>query len=208
MKPSSARSMFSRSLGALCASAFVAATACSGDSVTQPNFTTRDSGVTLTADALAQLIAVNALTRDIPVPAGMVRSFTFTKKGGRIELKETGLRIDIPENAIPGTTLTITVTALPGSAVAYDFQPHGTVFLKSLAFRQDLNNTSWDKLGFKGVINGGYFKNTAQIDVLHGTAVLDEIFPVTFNSKEVTFDIKHFSGYMVSGGRQAAASDY
>lgn len=203
---SSFRSFRPASLVAIAAA--MMATACAGDSVTQPDISNRDSKITLSSGALSTLVSALTLTRDNAVSAGVVRSFTFTQKGGTIDLrKETGLRIDVPEGAIPGSTLTITVTALAGNAVAYDFQPHGTVFLKPLAFRQDLSNTSWDKLTFKGVVMGGYFKDPAQIDLLHGTALLDELFPVTFNSKEITFEVKHFSGYMVSSGRSSFSSE-
>ena len=182
----------------------VVASACSGDAITQPSLSSRQ-GTTLSTAQLTALVSATGLTRDVAIPLSVVRSFTFTQnKGGTMDLsKEAGLKIEVPQGAIPTSTLTITVTVLPGTMVAYDFQPHGTVFLKPLVFRQDLNNTSWDNLGFKGVLEGGYFKSTSQIDPLHGTARLDELFPVTLGSSQVSFKIKHFSGYMVSTGRSS-----
>lgn len=200
------RRTIARSTGVLVAVAAAMVSACSGDSVTQPDLTARNGLLSATTNLISGLIPVTALMRDTAVATAYTRSFTFTTKGGRIEMPELGMRVDVPEGAIPGDSLTIVVTALPGKAIAYDFQPHGTVFLKPLAFRQDLNNTSWDKLGFKGIVNGGYFKDAAQIDLLKGSALLDELFPVTIKSSRVSFDIKHFSGYMVSGGRQAPTS--
>lgn len=192
-------------LSTLAATSFLAA--CAGDGLTEPQVTRSDATL-LSTSALTSVVNALTLTRDVAVPNGVVKSFTFTKKGGTIDMRnETGLRIDIPEGAIPGERLTITVTALPGKAVAYDFQPHGTVFLKPLAFRHDLKYTSWDKLGFKGVIFGGYFKDPSQIDLTRGIAKLDELFPVTIKSSEVSFEVKHFSGYMVSSGRQSMAND-
>ena len=197
-----------RSAGVLVAIAAALVTACSGDSVTQPNLTARNGGLLLT-DASTALVSVEALARDTAIAIGVTHSFSFGKRGGTIDMRdETGLRIDIPENAIPGNSLTIVVTALPGKAVAYDFQPHGTVFLKPLTFRHDLKNTSWDKLRVKGTLNGGYFKDASQIDLTNGIARLDELFPVTLKSSEVSFSIKHFSGYMVSGGRSSVSSNH
>ena len=150
------------------------------------------------------LIPVKALERDRALPAGITRSFTITRNdGGRLELDQAGLRIDVPAGAIAANSLTITVTVLPGKAIAYDFQPHGTKFLKPLAFRQDLEGTSWDHSDFRGVLNGGYFKDTKQIDLVTGLTLLDELLPIEVRTHEARFNINHFSGYMVSGGRQS-----
>lgn len=152
------------------------------------------------------LIPAKALSRDVAVPS-MTRSFTFTRTGGKIEIPEVGLRVDVPSDAIPGTTLTITVTVLPGRSVAYDFQPHGTQFKKPLVFRQDLVGTSWDKSDFKGTLTGGYFKDKSQLDLLSGLGLLNELIPLTIKTHEANFNINHFSGYMVSSGRQSAYND-
>ena len=185
------------------------ASACSGDAVTAPAAAPQYKTVKMSiGGSLKTLFPMAPLSRDVSLDAPITRSFTFDKKGGRIEIKETGLRVDVPSGAIPGNSLTITVTALPGAGIAYDFQPHGTVFLKPLQFEQDLDNTSWDKIGFKGTLLGGYFADASQLNVLSGgLALLDELLPVTLKSNRASFDIFHFSGYMVSGGRQSAFSD-
>lgn len=201
------RRTIARSASALVAVAAVFMSACSGESVTQPNVTAKNGLLTVVTDLVNVLIPVKALTRDTAVKAGVTRSFTFTKTGGAIDMPETGLHVDVPANAIPGTTLTIVVTALPGTAIAYDFQPHGTVFLKPLVFRHSLRNTSWDKSLIKGAVNGAYFKNTSQVSLLGGTSLIDELLGTTIINKEVSFSIRHFSGYMVSGGRKDISSD-
>lgn len=109
------------------------------------------------------------------------------------------------QSAIAGN-LTITVTGLVGDAVAYDFQPHGTVFLKPLQFNQELAGTSWERSDFKGSVLGGYFELETQVNALPGLSLLDELFPVTLDGKRASFDIKHFSGYMVSSVRQGSYS--
>ncbi len=61
--------------------------------------------------------------------------------GGSIEIPQPGLRITVPANALP-SDMTITVTAVPGRILAYEFAPHGVVFLKPLTFSQDLRRTN------------------------------------------------------------------
>lgn len=151
------------------------------------------------------LTPAKALTRDTAIPQ-ITRAFTFTRSGGKIEIPEAGLRVDIPSDAIPGTSLTITVTVLPGKSVAYDFQPHGTQFKKPLSFRQDLRGTSWAHNDFKGTLSGGYFKDKSQINLATGLSLLDELLPLTIKTWEASFNVNHFSGYMVSSGR--ASRDY
>ncbi|MBC8086815.1 MAG: hypothetical protein H7Z40_06085 [Phycisphaerae bacterium] len=188
------------SMATLAALAFT--TACSSDSVLAPDVAPTHGLVGGLVDAL---VPMKALTRDVALRP-ITRSFTFTRSGGRIEIPEAGLRVDIPSDAIPTNSLTITVTVLPGKSVAYDFQPHGTRFRKPLEFRQDLEGTSWDDSGFKGTLNGGYFKDKSQLNLLNGVALLDELFPILIKTHEARFNIHHFSGYMVSSGRSSRAA--
>ena len=179
--------------------------ACSDNSIAAPEMKAKNGligGALGTVTGL--LTSAKALKRDRAIDA-MTRSFTITRQnGGKIEIEEAGLRIDVPSGAIANGSLTITVNVLPGKSVAYDFQPHGTKFLKPLAFRQDLNGTSWDHSNFKGVLTGGYFKDARQLNLLTGHSLLDELFPIEIKTHEARFDINHFSGYMVSGGRQGS----
>lgn len=186
------------------------AAACSSDLVSAPEAPVSQYKAVKwsVAGLLKTLIPMAPLTRDVALAAPITRSFIIGRDGGKIEIKETGLRIDVPSGAIAEESLRITVTALPGAGIAYDFQPHGTVFLKPLEFEQDLNDTSWDKPGFKGTLLGGYFADASQLNALEGgLALLDELFSVTLKSNRASFDIHHFSGYMVSGGRQQAFSE-
>ncbi|MGV3710222.1 MAG: hypothetical protein ACO1Q7_15410 [Gemmatimonas sp.] len=199
-----------RVIRSLAAAATVFAAACSSDSITTPaaprgpNFeqSAYRSIKAPIGGVVKLLYPMDALTRDVPLAQPITQSFTFDKRGGRIEIRETGLRVDVPSGAIPGNSLTITVTAIPGDAIAYDFQPHGTVFLKPLKFQQELKATSWEHADFRGTVLGGYFEDEEQLRILPGLTLLDELYPVLIDSKRATFDIKHFSGYMVSGGRQ------
>ncbi|MEP6779923.1 MAG: hypothetical protein ABJC26_08545 [Gemmatimonadaceae bacterium] len=207
----SKRNRIVRAVGAAAAVAALSfAAACSSDSVTAPEMNRSNGAITnlLTGltGTLNHLINVTGLLRVTTLSSPIVRSAVITQKGGKIEIKELGFELDIPAGAIPTSSMTITVTALAGSAVAYDFQPHGTKFLKPLSIRQDLKGSNWDKVKVKCVLSGGYFKDLSQVNLLQGTAQLDETFPVVLESSRVSFDIMHFSGYMVATGRSADAS--
>jgi hypothetical protein len=190
------------------AAAVVLASACSSDSILAPakapEYTSSSYSI---GGVIKTLFPMEPLTRNAPLNKAIVRTFTIGKGGGKLEIKEAGLRVDIPSGAIAQNSLTITVTALAGSAVAYDFQPHGTVFLKPLDFEQNLDNTSWERLKYKGLAIGGYFETVSQLSVLSGLALLDELYPVMLDGGKASFDIRHFSGYMVSSGRQSTEDD-
>lgn len=213
MKSFRSASIFSRPAGVLAVAALALTTACS-DSMTAPSLSpesTRSNGLLggvgeLVGGVVNLLIPVKALTRNTPVSAPMTRSVTFTKAGGVIEIAELGLRVEVPAGAIPRDTMTITVTAQKGDMVAYDFQPHGTKFLKPLVFRQNLVGTSWGS-SLLGTLHGGYFKSTSQLNEARNTALLDELLPALILNRQVTFDINHFSGYMVSSGKQNSYND-
>jgi hypothetical protein len=181
--------------------------ACSGDNPLAPDLQARNGLTSTVATLVNSLLPVKAVMRDSALASEITRSFKFTKAGGQIAIPELGLRVEVPYGAIPRDTMTITVTALRGKSVAYDFQPHGTRFLKPLVFRQSLLGTSAVKAGFSGSIGGGYFKDDSQLDLLNCTALLDELLSATVRSNEATFNVYHFSGYMVSSGRQSSFSD-
>lgn len=207
MTPTAFRSIFARSASVLATAALMFTTACSTDSVVAPQATPEFKTISLSLGGILQtLIPMAPLTRNAAVEAPITRSFTIGQNGGTMEIKETGLRVDVPAGAIPGSgSMTITITALPGRAVAYDFQPHGTQFRKALDFNQDLTNTSWNKPGFKGNLQGGYFAKTEQLNLMSGLALLNELLPLSITNRTASFDIRHFSGYMVSSGRQSAS---
>lgn len=210
------RNKVARSAGLIATAAMVAlASACSNDSITAPDMKAKNGllgdvvgGVNGVVTGLVNgLIPVQALQRDRAIEKS-VRSFTVTRaNGGRIEMEAAGLRVDVPAGAISSASMVITVTVLPGRSVAYDFQPHGTKFLKPLQFRQDLEGTSWDHSGFRGIVNGGYFKDAGQVNLLSGLTLLDELFPVEIKTHEARYNINHFSGYMVSSGRRGISDE-
>ena len=189
------------------AAALTMAAACSSDSVSAPKSNdvqfnsaqlklldlARGSGNSLTPAV--------ALERTDALLAPVSTSVVIGRNGGKIELKDLGLKLTVPSGAILANSITITVTALAGKQVAYEFQPHGTVFLKALKFEQSTDNTSWDKLKVRGTVMGGYFQNADQLNLWGLAALLNETYPITVDGSKLSFDVWHFSGYMVSTGR-------
>lgn len=177
--------------------------ACSTDSVTAPAVAPSNGLLGSTLGLVTNLLSsVTGLLRLSPLQTAVTRSVLVTRsQGGELRIPETGLRLTIPANAIPRDTMTITVTALAGRAVAYEFQPHGTKFAKPLTFSQDLSVTSWLTSLLRPQLSGGYFKDASQVNTETGVSVINEELVARINGTRVDFDISHFSGYMVSTGR-------
>ena len=141
------------------------------------------------------LSTVNVLTR-LPLnllgPSKVDK--TIGKAGGVIEMPAHGLRFVVPAGALD-KDVKITITALRGNVVAYEFAPHGLTFKVPARFEQNLGLTlvlPWQKLG------GGYFKTDSQVDVNAKKALIDETLNAKKSNGWLTFPVRHFSGYLVS----------
>ncbi len=206
------RSAIARRAAALCVLA-VATTlsACNADRLVapapapSPEF---NASQTKVSDALAKLkdlmasppsITMTGLQWEQALQAPVSRSFVVTfKKGGKLEIKELGFKIDVPKGAILTDSLRVTVTALEGRAVAYSFEPHGTLFVLPVSIEQGLNSTSWKNNKGKGLFNVGYFAHDWQVNSLSGNALINDVLPAWLDQDKLYFDVFHFSGYMVS----------
>lgn len=172
----------------------------SGVTQTSPSESLLDSGLgTGLGGGLVQVIdtTVTALQRLVPLATDVTRSAVIGVDGGSIEIPEAGFRLDVPKNALAVPT-TITVTAVQGSATAYEFEPQGIVLYKRLLFTQDLTVTS-ALSNLLGTFNGAYF--TSRDDIFPtGSAAVHELLPtrVDLFSLTVQFPIRHFSGYLVA----------
>jgi hypothetical protein len=204
--PSTTRSRSARAFTAAVGVAAISVmAACSTETVTDPDGAARAGLLGGTVGVLTNtLSAVTGLLRLTPLSQPVTRSVLVTRRaGGELRVPETGLRLTIPAGAIAKDTMTITVTALPGRLVAYEFEPHGTQFAKPLTFSQDLSATSWVLSLLKPSLGGGYFKNASQLNTQTGVSQVNEELVARLEAGRVSFDISHFSGYMVSTGRQS-----
>src|SRR5688572_1565834 len=186
----------------LAVASLFAVTSC--DSATAP-------APTLSSNSASKLLiaptTVKVVTRNTPLAAPVSASATVGLLGGTINMPSVGLKVVIPPLAAKLGTK-ITVTAVPGTQVAYEFQPHGIRFLTPLIVTQNLNNTS--AVGSGGLLNSllnggifaGYFSNVSDLNQSAGTALVSELLGVALNlsSKSATFTVFHFSGYLVAMG--------
>jgi hypothetical protein len=173
--------------------------ACSdSQSVTSP---TSAPGTGATRQLLASPTAVNVVTRNVPLDTALTASAVIGVFGGRISLPGAGLTVVVPSLAVLTPTL-ITVTAVAGREVAYEFAPHGTQFLLPVRMTQSLSGTSASGSGLLTTLSAGYFQNISDLDELNGTALISELLGTSISlwSNTVSFSVSHFSGYLIGTG--------
>jgi hypothetical protein len=145
---------------------------------------------------------VSVVRRDVPLAAPLQASKTVGLLGGVIKLPGAGLQVIVPPLAVTRSTR-ITVTALAGDQLAYEFEPHGIHFLTPLLVTQNLNGTSAvNSGGLLSPLVAGYFASTSDLNPLNGTGLVSELLGVVLNlsAKTATFPVFHFSGYLIATG--------
>jgi hypothetical protein len=144
---------------------------------------------------------VSVLTRRSPLKRDYVVSADIGPAGGSLQIDDAGVSITFPKNAVSVKTR-ITMRALAGRTVAYEFEPHGLTFVVKPIIEQDLDKTNWYQV-FKGGVEGVYFADPASLDQTLGEADADEFFlTTTKGDKILSFSVPHFSGYLVSSARR------
>lgn len=148
------------------------------------------------ATLLSSPITVTPLERTTALASPITVSKTIGILGGTISVPGAGLTVVVPALAVTSNTQ-FSVTALAGTAVAYDFAPHRT-FGVPLVLTQDLHNTQVQT----GLVNplalfAAYFPDANNITSV--TELLNV--GVSLQSLTATFTVTHFSGYLVAGGR-------
>ncbi len=149
---------------------------------------------------LATPVVATSLERKEALADTVSATFIVTKAGGVFTVPGTGLDIWVQANTVSGD-FPLTVKALPGKVVAYEFGPSGTKFPKSLIMIQDLKGTNYDsRVG--ATFDAGYFSSLGDVDAVRGTALIKERLQNMFDAEsgKFYFAVNHFSGYMVSWG--------
>jgi hypothetical protein len=147
----------------------------------------------------------DAVARLTPLEQELVVSRTIGSAGGRLEIAEAGIVFVVPEGAL-SVPVAITMTALAGREMAFDFQPHGLRFLKPPTIKLDLRATTaaghlpaLEPTAVQGTslerFLGVYFTG----DPARGVEPL-EVLPAYRSRDGVAFDIRHFSGYVCATG--------
>src|SRR5262245_39080654 len=180
------------------ASSLGLAVSCSNDSPTTPPAATPRQVGGANRTLLGSPITIIPLHRTTPLATNEVVSKRIGLLGGTLVLPNAGLTIVVPALAVT-SPVTITATALAGSNVAYEMQPHGLKFLAPVVATQDLSITE-ARTG--GTINPlllylGYFPNSANITSITELLSLQLNLPLQTS----TGLIWHFSGYIWATGR-------
>jgi hypothetical protein len=180
------------------ASSLGLAVSCSSDSPTTPPAASPKQPGGANTTLLDSPITIIPLQRTAPLAANEVASARIGLLGGTLVLPNAGLTIVVPALAVT-YPVTITATALAGSNVAYEFQPHGLRFLAPVVMTQDLSTTEARQGGTIDplLLYLGYFPNSSDI-----TSVT-ELLSVQVNLPLQTSVglIWHFSGYALATGR-------
>jgi hypothetical protein len=139
------------------------------------------------------------VTRSLALDQDVSWSFVAGPGGAVSSNSSVGLTVTVPSGALASTQV-IKVTALAGDAVAYRFEPHGLVFQRPVTLKQSLNGVSFSS---RDVLVGAYFKTDRLVVNENGLAQISEVLPVALNpySRTATFQIEHFSGYILASGR-------
>ena len=194
-----------RRIGFLAAVVSVMA-ACSGEPSTAPAVQKSESTVKAPESASSSLLGLNLnlnlvtnLQRTQPLASSITVSQTIGSAGGTLSIPAAGVTVTIPQGALSSPTV-ITMTARAGSALAYDFAPHGITFAKPLTFKQNLQGTNATLLSAP-FLRLGYYSDPSLIGTV--TSLVSELLSGTTNLLTWQFSapIKHFSGYIIACGR-------
>jgi hypothetical protein len=148
---------------------------------------------------LGNPIEVTPLQRTTPLASSISTSATVGPLGGTLSLPGAGLLVVVPPLAL-SSRQTITVTAVAGSNVAYEFAPHGLKFNLPLVVTQNLGVTQASRNGLVSPLSlfAGYFPDSTK------PTLITESLNVNVNllNQVATFSVWHFSGYILASGRE------
>ena len=189
------------------AAAVVAVASCSVEQPTSPAARPTPSAAAPSADLLGavtgtlnSLLSVEGLQRTTPLAAPITVTKTIGSAGGTLAIPQAGVTVTVPQGALAKATV-ITMTARAGTLIAYDFAPHGITFAKPLAFTQQLRGTNASLLTAP-FLQLGYYKDASLLTKTGG--LVSELLGGVVNLATWTFtgSIPHFSGYIVTCGRE------
>lgn len=149
---------------------------------------------------------VAPLDRATPLAEPVTWSFSVGADGATSTNAASGLTIAVPRGAL-ASTVTITVTALSGSAVAYRFEPHGLTFERNVTLTQNLAGTTAGVLS-NLLLQGAHFPGDEPV-VTNGLALVTETVTAHINllANTASFPIQHFSGWIVATGRSSSEDE-
>ena len=182
----------------------VLGTACS-DSATSPPATAPVFAENTATDAnllgllgtVTNTLLATPVHRSTALDADVSWSFVAGPLGAKSSNSKVGLTVRVPAGALD-RTVTITVTALKGTAVAYRFDPH-LKFDKSVTLTQSLSGLEYSLLD---AMYGAHFEGDSPEYTSDGDALVTEVVGATLNllTNSVSFGVRHFSGWILASG--------
>ncbi|MBK6486944.1 MAG: hypothetical protein IPF98_08750 [Gemmatimonadetes bacterium] len=153
--------------------------------------------LTVGGTLLGPLTTLQPLQRKLPLARDVRVEATIGPDGGTIGVPAAGFSVTVPRGAVAVDTR-FSVTALRGAQVAYEFEPHGTVFLRPLGAVQELRVTRQPLV--RAALKAGYFADRAQLSASSLGALVSELIAGRTDPRGNTFhwNIEHFSGYIVA----------
>lgn len=155
---------------------------------------------------LPELALVDVLVRNTPLQDDVSVTQSIGKQGGTLEIPEAGIKVIIPKNAIVPPSnrnqVEITITALKGNEVAYQFEPHGLRFQQPIMVHQDIRSTNaYRNIAMQALMQGAYYQSLDQaLSLASVTEFRPSVFDIT--TAKLRFSVDHFSGYLVAVGRR------
>lgn len=148
-----------------------------------------------------------ALRSHHPLKKAVTVSKRIGPRGGVIEIKKLGVRIHFPQGALSERTR-ITVKALSGSVVGFEFEPHGLIFDVPVEIRIDIESpllADFDVGGDEQDGDGSAYTLPGLVGVYFlgdpATGVIPlETLPIYVDGDDLVLEITHFSGYAVASG--------
>lgn len=181
------------------------AVGCANENMTAPSSEPVVAPTAASQSLLGSLLGKNTtvtpLLRTTPLTSAMSASATIGPLGGVLSLPGAGLTVVVPPLAVKSPTK-MSVTALAGSSVAYEFEPHGIKFTVPLVATQSLQGTQAQSGGLINPLSlfAGYFPDSKQITSVSELLNLN----VNVLGQTSVLTIWHFSGYIIATGRSDA----
>lgn len=178
---------------------------CGNDSMTAPSSAPvaapAASSQSLLGTLLGKTTTVTPLLRSAPLKTAVSTSAMIGPLGGVLALPSAGLTVIVPPLAVLSPTK-MSVTALAGSSVAYEFEPHGIKFTVPLVATQSLKGTQAQNGGLINPLSlfAGYFPDSKRITTVSELLNLN----VNVLGQTSVLTIWHFSGYIIATGRSDA----
>jgi hypothetical protein len=147
-------------------------------------------------------LLVAPVHRRTPLAAPVSWSFTVGAGGATSSNSTTGLTVSVPAGAV-SAPVTITVTALAGSPIAYRFEPHGLQFARDVRLVQKTSHLNFGLLNSL-FLQGAHFPGDEPVYTNGLAAVTETVFaPLNLLLGNVSFPIRHFSGWIIASGRSS-----